>query len=282
MSKRSEGLAGCWTLGDCWRLAALIALMACVGPAVLVERAIAADATPAAAKADVGKPAAGPASGPASRPASGPGARPVTAAVARATPQLQSLVGAPAAAKMRALMGGKPTIQARFAQTVLDANGAVIQRSLGTFTAQQPRQLHWQVQSPAAQLLITDGSNIWLYDPDLQQVTVDKLDAITAEAPMLVLSGQVESLLSKFDLAGEGRGKDWTFRLQVRRGSANRGSGFQAVSVRVVGGDIASMRVDDALAQRTELVFTDVQHPPRVDAKLFRFVIPPGTEVVRR
>ncbi len=230
--------------GGTWRRAALIVLMACIGQMSLLEQA--------------------------------------TAAAARAAAQQQSLVGAAAGAKMRTLLGGKPTIQARFAQTVIDANGAVIQRSLGTFTAQQPRQLHWQVQSPAAQLLITDGSSIWLYDPDLQQVTVDKLDAISAEAPMLVLSGQVDSLLSKFDLVGEGRGQDWTFRLQVRRGAANRGSGFQAVSVRVVGGDIASMRVEDALAQRTELVFTDVRHPPRVDTKLFRFVIPPGTEVVRR
>ena len=99
---------------------------------------------------------------------------------------------------------------------------------------------------------------------------------------MLVLSGQVETLLSKFDLAGEGRGREWTFRLRVRQGATSRGTGFQSVSVRLAGGDIASMRVEDALAQRTELVFTDVQHPARVDARLFRFVIPPGTEVVRR
>ncbi len=262
--------------GTCKR-AVLIGLIACLGHILLVAVA-AADATPAkpaVVKGAAGKPAVG-------KPAAGKPAAARPARAGRAAAQLQSLAGAAAAAKMRALIGGKPTIQARFAQTVLDANGAVIQRSTGTLTAQQPRQLHWQVLSPAAQLLITDGSSIWLYDPDLQQVTVDKLDAITAEAPMLVLSGQVDSLLSKFDLAGEGRGQDWTFRLQVRRGNGNRGSGFQSVSVRVVGGDIASMRVEDALAQRTELVFSDVQHPPRVDTKLFRFVIPPGTEVVRR
>ena len=259
--------------------AVLIGSIAFGGPVLTAEQGSSPKGTPAAEQPAGAKPA--PEKLASGRPASGRPASGRPSAVTRAAP-LQSLTGAAAAAKMRALMGGKPTIQARFAQTVLDANGAVIQRSLGTFTARQPRQLHWQVQSPAAQLLITDGKSIWLYDPDLQQVTVDKLDAITAEAPMLVLSGQVETLLSKFDLVGEGRGREWTFRLRVRQGATSRGTGFQSVSVRLAGGDIASMRVEDALAQRTELVFTDVQHPARVDAKLFRFVIPPGTEVVRR
>lgn len=205
-----------------------------------------------------------------------------TSPSAAATPGASSLRGSAAAAKMRSLLGGRPNIEASFAQSVFDARGSLVQRSTGRFTAQQPRQLNWQVQTPAAQTLVTDGKRVWLYDPDLQQVTVDELDALTAEAPMLVLSGQVDSLLTRFDLTGEGTGRDWTFRLRVRPGVPSRGPGFQAITLRVVGGDVQSMQVEDSLSQRTELAFTDVRHPARVDAKLFRFAVPPGTEVVER
>jgi outer membrane lipoprotein carrier protein len=194
----------------------------------------------------------------------------------------QVLQGAAAAAKMRSLLGGRPNIEARFTQSVFDARGAVVQRSAGRFTAQQPRQLHWQVQSPAPQTLVTDGKRVWLHDPDLQQVTVDTLDALTAEAPMLVLSGQVDSLLTRFDLTGEGSGRDWTFRLRVRPGVPARGPGFQAIALRVAAGDVQSMQVEDSLSQRTELAFSDVRHPARVDPALFRFTVPPGTEIVER
>ncbi len=200
----------------------------------------------------------------------------------RATGAVQSLQGPAAAAKMRSLLGGKPIIEARFTQNVFDARGAVVQRSAGRFTAQQPRQLHWQVQSPAPQTLVTDGKRVWLHDPDLQQVTIDELDALTAEAPMLVLSGQVESLLTRFDLTGEGSGRDWTFRLRVRAGVAPRGPGFQAITLRVAAGDVQSMQVEDSLSQRTELSFAEVRHPARVDPALFRFAVPPGTEIVER
>ena len=193
-----------------------------------------------------------------------------------------SLRGAEAAAKMRATLGATTRIRARFQQSVSDGRGAVVQRSSGEFTAEQPRRLHWQVHAPAEQTLITDGDKIWLYDPDLAQVTVGALDTETAEAPMLILSGQVGSLTSKYDIRAEGAGKNWRFDMKVRSGAPSKGPSFEQLTLDVVDGNVHSMHIRDTLEQHTDVVFSAVEHPLSVDAALFHFVIPKGVEVVQR
>lgn len=208
-------------------------------------------------------------------------AAPATAPTAPAAARGE-LEGAAAAARLRALLGNRPTIEGRFSQVVADARGNPVQRSSGRFLAQQPRQLRWQVQAPAAQLLVTDGKQVWLYDPDLEQVTIDTLDAGTAEAPMLVLSGQVDGLLDRYALTARQQRDDWTFELRAKNQRAGVATSFRAVRLTVRGGVVRAMQVEDSLGQRTSLDFAEVRHPARVDAAQFRFTVPPGTEVVRR
>ena len=201
----------------------------------------------------------------------------VSAAVA-----VESLRGAAAAAKMRETLGATTRIRAKFQQTVSDGRGTIVQRSSGEFTAEQPRRLNWRVHSPAEQLLITDGEKIWLFDPDLAQVTVGALDTETAEAPMLILSGQVGSLTSKYDIRAEGAGRNWRFEMKVRSGAAAKGPSFELLMLEVVDGDVRAMHIRDTLEQHTDVTLTAVEHPASVDAGLFHFVIPNGVEVVQR
>ena len=193
-----------------------------------------------------------------------------------------TLRGAAAAAKMRATLGATTRIRANFQQTVSDGRGAIVQRSAGEFTAEQPRRLHWRVRSPAEQLLITDGDRIWLYDPDLAQVTVGALDTETAEAPMLILSGQVGTLTSKYNISAEGSGGNWRFEMKVRAGAAAKGPSFEQLTLEVVDGDVRAMHIRDTLEQRTDVTLSDVEHPASVAPELFHFVIPKGVEVVQR
>ena len=192
------------------------------------------------------------------------------------------LRGAAAAAKMRATLGATTRSRANFQQTVSDGRGAVVQRSSGSFTAEQPRRLNWQVRSPSAQSLITDGDRIWLYDPDLAQVTVGVLDTETAEAPMLILSGQVGTLTSKYDISAEGGGSNWRFVMKLRSAAVTRGPSFEQLTLEVVDGDVRAMHIRDTLEQRTDVMLSAVEHPAQVDARLFHFVIPAGVEVVQR
>ena len=138
------------------------------------------------------------------------------------------------------------------------------------------------MRSPSAQSLITDGDRIWLYDPDLAQVTVGVLDTETAEAPMLILSGQVGTLTSKYDISAEGGGSNWRFVMKLRSAAVTRGPSFEQLTLEVVDGDVRAMHIRDTLEQRTDVMLSAVEHPAQVDARLFHFVIPAGVEVVQR
>src|SRR5437660_1200886 len=81
------------------------------------------------------------------------------------------------------LLNNIHTMQATFKQTVLDTKGKILSRSEGKMSLQRPGQFRWDVLRPNRQLIVTNGQKIWIYDVDLEQVTVRYLTHEAGEAP---------------------------------------------------------------------------------------------------
>src|SRR5687768_9284600 len=64
------------------------------------------------------------------------------------------------------------SMRADFIQTLMDNNGKMIQQSWGKMALQRPGQFRWETKRPNEQLIVANGSRLWIYDPDLQQVVV--------------------------------------------------------------------------------------------------------------
>ena len=167
------------------------------------------------------------------------------------------------------------SLSADFEQILFDEDGNAVKRSTGRVAIQRPGRFRWDYEKPYPQLILADGSRLWIYDPDLDQVTVKPLAEALGNAPAMLLSGE-QDLEADFIIqelpARDGlqwvelypRKADSEFRL-VRLGFGKR---------------LEMMEFEDPLGQKTRIRFRDMQINARLDPGFFRFTPPPGADVV--
>lgn len=182
-----------------------------------------------------------------------------------------------APAQLRAFLAETVTLEARFSQRLLEADRERAQVSEGVFYLHRPQRFRWDYLSPAPQLVVADGEHLWLYDPDLEQVTVRRLDDGLSGTPAMLLSGDgVLEDTFRVGAAYREEGLDW-----VELAPLSEAADFAAVRVGFEGGVLAAMELMDALGQTTVIEFSDVKLNPSLAASLFEFVPPPGSDVIR-
>jgi outer membrane lipoprotein carrier protein len=182
-----------------------------------------------------------------------------------------------AVARVDAYLRPVKTLEARFVQVVRNRDGQIASRATGTLALSRPDRFRWDYQQPYEQVIVADGRKLWLYDADLEQVTVRPLGAGLGSTPAMLLSG-AGSVGDSFTSGPVERDGDWTWCRLLPRGSS---SDFERVSLGFdAAGALAAMQLVDKLGQSTELVFSDLRVNGPVDASLFRFVPPKGADVI--
>lgn len=171
------------------------------------------------------------------------------------------------------------TLKAHFSETVKNANAATVKQSSGTLAVSKPGLFRWDYTKPYRQLIVADGSKLWLYDPGLQQVTVRNERHALAAGPAALLAGtgKVEDQFVVSD-AGEHGGLHW-IRLKPR----NAQSDYSSMQVGLdKNGELSQLVLESKLDQTTRIVFTDVERNVKLDAGLFKFSPPKGADVVHQ
>jgi outer membrane lipoprotein carrier protein len=179
--------------------------------------------------------------------------------------------------RLEAALKGLSSLRAGFHQTVTDARGAQTESAEGTVALARPGKFRWDYRVPA-QLIVSDGTTVWLYDVDLSQVTIRPAADSLSGTPALLFSGQTD-LGAEFKIAdgGEADGLAWS-RLTPK----NAESDFRELSVGIAGGELRRMVLVDRLGQTMRIEFDRIERNPRLDASIFSFTPPPGVDVVGR
>lgn len=167
------------------------------------------------------------------------------------------------------------TLQADFHQRVLDEKGATLETASGRLSMQRPNQFRWAYQTPYEQLIIADGETIWIYDADLDQVTIKAFDGAVGHSPALLLSGE-DSVQSAFNV--ETTQTDKGERLHLTPKSEQ--SQFQQIELYFEADQIQHLRLADNLGQTTHIEFSNVQRNPPLEAGLFQFNPPADADVI--
>lgn len=172
------------------------------------------------------------------------------------------------------------SVRARFSQIVEDSEGNLIQQTGGTLQVERPRRFRWETSAPFEQLMVSDGVRLWLYDVDLEQVTDQSLGERIANTPAMLLSGDVSAIEHAFVVSGsqQAAADVWTFELRPR----DQQSPFEMMSVVFNADTLVEMRLIDNLGQHSRILFSDIERNIELDPELFRFVPPPGTDVIRQ
>jgi outer membrane lipoprotein carrier protein len=179
--------------------------------------------------------------------------------------------------QLQAFFHNLKTLSATFEQRVVDADGAQIQKVSGHMWLQRPGRFRWDYRQPYHQLIVGDGKQVWVYDEDLEQVTVRPLDATLGQTPALLLSSD-KPLLDAFTVTALGQrdGIDWLL-LQPRDADAS----FDELRLGLADGRLRAMELRDGLGHTTTLRFSDLQRNQSIDPQRFVFVPPAGVDVVR-
>ena len=168
------------------------------------------------------------------------------------------------------------TATARFEQQVMDRNGKVVERGSGTFAFARPGKFRWTYEKPHQQVLVADGARLYIHDPDLNQVTVKRIDQAISSTPAALLAGR-DDITKLFTLrdAGTAEGLSW-----VEASPKAPDSGFERVRLGLQGRTLAAMELHDQLGGRTMLRFSDVKANASVPPETFAFKPPKGADVI--
>ncbi|ANN68202.1 outer membrane lipoprotein chaperone LolA [Bordetella bronchialis] len=146
----------------------------------------------------------------------------------------------------------------------------------GTFSFQRPGRFKWSVQKPYEQLIVSDGKQVYQYDPDLAQVTVRKVDQAIGTSPAAILFGS-GSLEQSFDVSAlpARDGLEW-----LRAKPRTTDAGFSRVDIGFKDNQPARIELLDAFGQTTRVDLSNIVPNPRINAQDFTFTPPKGVDVV--
>jgi chaperone LolA len=186
-------------------------------------------------------------------------------------------VHAAATDKLKTFVSATHSAQASFTQEVQDKNGKRMQSASGVMQFVRPGKFRWEYRKPYEQLIVGDGKKFWLYDIDLNQVTVKNLDAALGSSPAALLSGnnEIERGFALKDIA-EREGLEW---LQATPKSPE--TNFEKILMAFnAKSDLVVMELYDTFGHRTVLRFAELKNNPSLSPQLFKFTPPKGADVL--
>jgi len=186
------------------------------------------------------------------------------------------VVYAAALDKLKAFVDGTRSGKADFLQTVTTNNGRKPQNAAGQMLFSRPGKFRWTYDKPYYQLIVGDGERLWIYDRDLNQVTMKKLAVALGSSPAALLAGDNE-LEKNFDLkeGGISDGIEW-----ADAQPKNQEAGFQHLRIGFAGNTLRVMEITDSFGQVTTIVFENFERNPALPAAPFQFTPPKGADVL--
>lgn len=178
--------------------------------------------------------------------------------------------------ELKAFLQQTTTARARFAQMILDKNLKMLQQATGTMQFSRPGRFRWEYDKPFEQVIVGDGSKLWIYDKDLNQVTVRRLDRALGSSPAALLAGSNE-IEKNYTLAnlGNQEGLDWLEAVPKTQDTA-----FEKIRLGFSKSGLVAMELRDQFGQITVIKFSAIERNGRLSPESFRFTPPKGADVI--
>lgn len=178
--------------------------------------------------------------------------------------------------KLQTFIAQTQSARASFTQQVTDKSGKTTQSASGKLVFSRPGKFRWEYQKPYEQLIVGDGQKLWVYDKELAQVTVKKLEGSLGSSPAALLAGSnnIEQYYN-VNAKGVSRGLDWLDAYPKEQDSM-----FQKVRMGFKGNTLDTMELHDQLGQITLIRFSQIERNPKLPPGTFTFAPPKGVDVI--
>lgn len=172
---------------------------------------------------------------------------------------------------------GLKGLEGQFTQRVFDGNGQLKETTSGRVAMSAPRQFRWEYVKPYPQIIVADGRTVWVFDPDLDQVSRRPQGTAEQDSPLAALidPGKLDRDFIVED-GGNADGLQWV----VLKPKGGEDPAFDSARVGLAADGVSRMVIHDALGQRTEIAFTGWQRNPAFAPEMFDFTPPAGVDVI--
>jgi outer membrane lipoprotein carrier protein len=182
-------------------------------------------------------------------------------------------------ARLEAFLDEIRSLTAGFEQELWSADQELIQTDTGSLSLQRPNRFRWTYRDPnepgdPTLVVVADGTRLWIYDVELEEVTVTPFDEV-GTSPAMLLSGD-RKVREEFDVVGTHTldGLDW-IKLEP-----TSGSDFASISIGFSGTEPRRLELVDGLGQVTRIELTDLVVNPTIDDGVFELDVPEGVHVI--
>lgn len=194
-----------------------------------------------------------------------------------ATSAVAAAANTTAVDRLQRFLNDVDSFKADFTQTVTHSTLPGAKQSHGTVLIKRPNRFRWNYVAPNKQVIDSDGEHIWIYDKELEQVTVKPLKTTLASSPAMLLSGR-GSLGEAFKITDDGM-RDGLAWVTLKPRSAN--SAFKKIRIGLGENNIQVMELTGAnLGQVTRIEFNNVVRNPPIEDKVFEFEPPQDADVI--
>lgn len=178
-------------------------------------------------------------------------------------------------ARLESALKRMDSVSADFRQTLRDEEKNIVQQSRGTVDLQRPGKFAWIYVEPYEQHIVADGSELWVYDVDLDQVTVKPMDSGLAAAPIMILMKQAD-VTEQFSVNEVGQRKYlYWVELEPRQGDLE----YTHIYLGIEDDSVRAMELRDQFGRSTQIVFENLRVGVIHDPAKFEFRPPPGVDV---
>ena len=177
--------------------------------------------------------------------------------------------------RLRTALRNMDNLTAEFRQTLRDEDKQVVQQSRGTLALQRPGKFAWTYTEPFEQRIVADGSELWIYDVELAQVTVKPMDEGMSTAPIMILMKQAD-VTDQFTVSEVGQRK---YLYWIQLVPLAKDLEYTDIYLGIEDDRVKAMELRDRFGQSTQIVFDNLRVGVVHDPAIFRFVPPPGVDV---
>ena len=189
---------------------------------------------------------------------------------------LPQIARAGAVERLAAFVEGTRAARGAFTQTVFTKSGKKPQQASGTMMFVRPGKFRWVYDQPYQQVLVGDGEKLWIWDKDLNQVTVKKLGKALGDSPAAFLAGEGD--IERHFAVTEAEPRDGLEWAEARPKAAE--ANFERLRLGFRGEALQAMEILDNFGQTTVLVFSGIERNPPLPPAIFRFTPPKGADVL--
>ena len=167
------------------------------------------------------------------------------------------------------------TLEAKFFQTLINENGDNLEKTEGILYLKTPGSFFWHYQKPYEQKIISNGNKLWIFDEDLEQVTIKNIDNKIEQTPAGIILGN-QSIKEHFVQVNLGiiDSYDW-----IELTPKDLDAQYKSIKIGFNNDNLGMMIIVDNLEQITRIDFADAKKNIKLSSEIFNFIVPDNIDI---